>query len=123
MSNTTTSATAIRGIDASYYLVKDVARAKTFWRDVMGLAVTWDAESFVEFDLGDGNTFGLFRMEDGSWSKCDGILFSVGDAREAAGYYRARGAKIKDEFFDGPACIMAFGEDSEGNDFILHQRK
>ncbi|HVA36383.1 MAG TPA: VOC family protein [Candidatus Dormibacteraeota bacterium] len=120
---TTTSKTAIRGIDASVYLVKDLGRAKAFWREVMELQPTADTESYAEYDLGDGTTFGLFKMPDGSWSKCDGILFSVADAREAASYFGARGAKISDNIFDGPACVMAFGEDSEGNAFILHQRK
>jgi catechol 2,3-dioxygenase-like lactoylglutathione lyase family enzyme len=35
----TAEAVAVRGIDISTYLVKDAARAKAFYRDVMGFRV------------------------------------------------------------------------------------
>jgi hypothetical protein len=37
---------------------------------------------------------------------------------------KARGVKFHDEeITDTPVCHMAFGEDPEGNQFILHHRK
>jgi predicted enzyme related to lactoylglutathione lyase len=97
---------AIRGIDVHTYLVKDPARAIAFYRDVMQLKPSWEAEQGAEFDLGDGATF-----------------VGVRDARAAADYYRARGANVMLEIVDNEHCLMAFVEDTEGNHFILHQRK
>jgi len=120
----TTATTQITGIDATFYLVKDVSRALAFWRDVMGLKnVVWEGEQGAEFELPDGSAFGLWRPEDGEWHTGGTVMFAVPDVREAAAAYRQRGAKIAEEIFEGPTCSMAFGEDSEGNAFILHHRK
>ena len=114
---------AIRGIDVHTYLVKDPKRAIAFYRDVMGLKPSWESEQGAEFELGDGATFGLWKMDDGSWSAGTGVMFSVPDAREAADHFRKRGAKVMDSVHENPHCTMAFVEDSEGNYFILHARK
>jgi predicted enzyme related to lactoylglutathione lyase len=118
------SDTAIRGIDVHTYLVKDPARAIAFYRDVMEMKPTFsDDATGAEFDLGDGATFGLWKMTDGTWVAGTGVMFSVPDARAAADYYRARGAKVMPDLHDGDHCTMAFVEDTEGNHFILHTRK
>jgi predicted enzyme related to lactoylglutathione lyase len=114
---------AIRGIDVHTYLVKDPARAIAFYRDVMELKPSWEAEQGAEFDLGDGATFGVWKMDDGSWAEGTGVMFSVPDARAAADYYRSRGADVMTEIVDNGHCLMAFVQDTEGNHFILHQRK
>jgi len=120
----TTQAVAIRGIDIATYLVKDAERAKKFYTEVMGLKMTQDyGPSGGEFAFGDGTTFGLYKMDDGTWSASGWVLFNVDDARAAADYYRSKGAKIVEHIEDTPVCVMAFGEDTEGNNFILHQRK
>lgn len=120
----TATQTAIRGIDISTYLVKDAERAKKFYSEVMDLKMTQDyGPSGGEFTFADGTTFGLYKMDDGSWSASGWVLFNVDDARAAADYYRSKGAKINEHIEDTPVCVMAFGEDSEGNAFILHQRK
>jgi len=36
---------------------------------------------------------------------------------------KARGVKFHGGIEDTPICHMAFGEDTEGNGFILHRRK
>ncbi|MBV9103915.1 MAG: VOC family protein, partial [Candidatus Eremiobacteraeota bacterium] len=120
----TAQAVKVRGIDISTYLVQDVERAKAFYRDTMGFEMTMEyGENGGEFTFPDGTTFGLWKMEDGSWSKCDGVIFNVDDVQQAIEYYRSRGVKIADHTHDAPNCTMAFAEDSEGNNFILHQRK
>jgi len=121
---TTPQAVKVRGIDITTYLVKDVPRAKAFYRDTMGLELTHDyGDQGGEFTFEDGTTFGLWKMEDGSWSKGGGVMFAVDDIAQATEALKARGVKIEDYTHDGPACTMAFGEDSEGNGFILHKRK
>ena len=115
--------TAIGGIDVHTYLVKDPKRATAFYRDVMELKPSWEGEQGAEFELPDGATFGIWRMDDGSWEAGNGVMFSVPDAHAAADYYRGRGANVMPEIHEGHNCNMAFVEDTEGNHFILHQRK
>ena len=114
----------VRGIDITTYLVKDPQRAKAFYRDTMGFELTQDyGDNGGEFTFPDGTTFGLWKMEDGTWNAGDGVMFNVDDVPKAVEYFRSRGVKIAEHRHDGEHCTMAFGEDSEGNSFILHQRK
>jgi len=115
----------IKGIDISAYPVTDAERALAFYRDVRGMKPTVEHPGRgAEFTLSDGATFGIWRPEDESgWTKGSGVMFSVDDATAAADYFRARGANIESEIFESAVCFMAFGEDTEGNTFILHQRK
>jgi len=123
METTAAKNVQITGIDISTYLVKDPDRAVAFWRDKMGLNVTHLFEGRgAEFELPDGSAFGLWKMDDGSWSPGNGIMFAVSDIQQAIDYYRGRGVKIEGPE-ESPVCHMAFGEDTEGNNFILHQRK
>ncbi len=116
-------ANAINGIDTHTYLVKEPARAMAFWRDTIGLQQTAKFEQGGEFELPDGTAFSLWKMDDGSWTAGNGIMFAVDDARAAATYFRERGVQVAEHVEDTPVCVMAFAEDSEGNSFILHQRK
>lgn len=116
-------AVKISGIDVMTYLTKDPDRALEFYRDVMELPVLWRSEQGAEFELPDGTTFGLWRMDDGSWHSTGIVMFGVPDAKAAADYYRSRGAQIAPHIEENSNCFMAFGQDSEGNEFILHQRK
>ena len=116
----------IKGIDVAVYLVKDVARAKAFWRDKMGCDVTSEwGDMGAEFTFPDGTTFGLFKPDDQEWRRGGGLMFAVDDLDAAVAQYKARGVQLDDDgaIEDTPVCRMAFGEDSEGNYFILHQRK
>jgi predicted enzyme related to lactoylglutathione lyase len=115
----------IRGIDVHTYLVKDPARAVAFWRDTMGLKATMIFEGLgAEFELPDGTAFGLWKLgdEEGGWVKGNGVMFAVPKIDEAIEFYKARGVTIHGGE-ESPVCHMAFAEDSEGNSFVLHQRK
>jgi predicted enzyme related to lactoylglutathione lyase len=114
---------SIHGIDIATYPVKDPQRAIAFYRDVLGMQPTWQAEQGAEFTLADGTTFGLWKPENGDWQPGGGIMFAVDDVAAAVDVYRQRGAKIDEQIEETPMCFMAFGEDSEGNHFILHHRK
>ncbi|HEY1727915.1 MAG TPA: VOC family protein [Candidatus Baltobacteraceae bacterium] len=119
-----TQTATIRGIDITTYLVKDAERAKKFYTETMGLNLTQDyGPNGGEFTFADGTTFGLWKMDDGSWHASGWALFAVDDVRTAVDYYKSKGVKVNDHIEDSPVCVMAFAEDSEGNSFILHQRK
>ena len=120
----TQDAIGVRGIDVTTYLVKDVERAKAFYRDTMGFKVTQEyGDQGCEFTFDDDTTFGLWRMEDGTWHPGAGVMFAVDDVHKAMDTLKGRGVNFEEHVVDSPACYMAFAEDSEGNWFILHQRK
>ena len=120
---TTAAAVTITGIDIHAYLVKDAKRAIAFYRDTLGLPIISEVEQGAEFELADGSTFGVWRMQDGSWHPSAGVMFAVDDLEQAVPYYKERGVKVLDGPMDLGGCFMAVCEDPDGNSFLLHQRK
>lgn len=114
---------ALRGIDIHTYLAKDPKRAIAFWRDTIGLRCTQSDDQGAEFGLPDRSTFGLWKMDDGSWLPGTGITFAVDDVAATAAALRAKGVTVAGHIGKTPVCFMGFAEDSEGNDFVSHQRK
>jgi lactoylglutathione lyase len=114
----------ITGIDVHTYVVKDLSRAITFYRDVLRLPLAAIGENGAEFELPDGSAFELWNSAEANWpwERGNGIMFAVADAREAVAELRSRGVTIGDPM-DNPMCFMAIGEDSEGNQLVIHQRK
>jgi predicted enzyme related to lactoylglutathione lyase len=120
--NGSATKSTIAGIDLSAYLVRDPQAAIAFYRDVLGMTPTDidDQGRGAEFTLGDGSTFGVWRMDDGSTGGA--IMFAVSDVKAAVESYRTRGLELSD-VMETPVCLMAFGKDPEGNAIIIHQRK
>ena len=115
----------ITGIDVHTYMVRDLARAIAFYRDVLQLPLAPTiGETAAEFELPDGSTFELWKAPeaDRPWERGNGVAFAVPDAHEAVAELRSRGVAIGDPI-DNPTCLLAFGDDSEGNELVIHQRK
>jgi predicted enzyme related to lactoylglutathione lyase len=117
------SDTKVTGIDITVYPIVDPARAKAFYRDTMELPMSEEEEQGAEFILSDGTTFGIWKMDDGHFTPTHGVMFAVPNIHKAVAHYRAKGVKIMEHVEETRVCHMAFAEDSEGNHFILHQRK
>jgi len=118
-----TTPIAVTGMDAVYYLAKDFKRGVAFYRDVLGLTVAREGENFVEFDLGDGSTFGMSHMPD-RWYPCGGAMFAVRDMGDAVQRLREAGVHFFTEgALESPVCHVAWCEDSEGNNFAIHRLK
>jgi predicted enzyme related to lactoylglutathione lyase len=114
----------INGIDAVYYSVHDLDRARSFYRDLIGSPPTVNgADSFCEWTLANGESFGLIKGT--HYRPGNGVLFNVDDVKASVAELQARGVAFDDDgdIEETPVCYMAFDKDSEGNDFILHQRK
>ncbi len=120
---TSTKISAPAGIDATYFLAKDLDRARKFYEEVVGLEFVRDYMGrFVEADLPDGSKFGLGFMPDAPWHPSGGIMFATPDFEEAAARVRAAGVPIRTEY-EGENCTMLWFEDTEGNSLALHRRK
>ncbi|MDQ6781511.1 MAG: VOC family protein [Candidatus Eremiobacteraeota bacterium] len=120
----TATGVKITGIDFHGYLVKDAARAIKFYKETLGLKPTYEMEQGAEFELEDGSTFGVWRMDDAPWHPGSGVFFAVPNLHEAVEHLKTRGVKFLDEKpAESPVCHMIAAEDTEGNFFMLHQRK
>lgn len=119
------TAPKVTGLDASYYYVKDMDRAKKFYTDLLGSEPSMtNAGVVAEWTFPSGETFGLYKpQEEQTFRTGGGIIFAVGDVRAAVDAHRARGIDVEERVEETPVCFMGFGTDSEGNGFILHQRK
>jgi predicted enzyme related to lactoylglutathione lyase len=114
----------INGIDALYYSARDFERAHAFYAAMIGAEPqTLVAGSFCEWTLRNGEAFGVIKGE--TFRPGSGALFNVDDVQAAVDELRLRGVTLEDdgELEETPVCYMAFGTDTEGNTFILHQRK
>ncbi len=107
------------------YPVKDMARARKFYEEVIGLKVEQAfGENFIEYDLGEGVTFTLGKME--GWNPSDNgsyAAFEVEDYDEAMKKLRDNGAKFEMETQDLPSCRMSIVQDTEGNKIMIHKIK
>jgi catechol 2,3-dioxygenase-like lactoylglutathione lyase family enzyme len=102
--------------------VRDLARARRFYGDVLGLPPGGPA--YDEFEAGNV-TLALWAPE------ADGVAFTANDAGVALrvpDVERARsrleqaGIEFLGDTVDTGVCHMAFFRDSEGNVLILHRR-
>jgi len=113
----------ITGTDLHGFYTGDPKRSIAFYRDILGIAPTAVDEEGrgAEFTLSDGSTFGVWKP-DGGRSSGGIVMFAVENATDAIAEMRKRGATLSDPM-ETPACFMSFGEDPDGNSFIIHQRK
>jgi predicted enzyme related to lactoylglutathione lyase len=122
----TAGATKVQGIHATYYTVKDLDRAVKFYTALLGAEPTEkNADVNAEWTFAGGETFGLYKPDASEWTPHAGIEFGVDDLKAAVEENKARGVKFDDngKIEETPVCYMAFGQDTEGNSFILHQHK
>jgi predicted enzyme related to lactoylglutathione lyase len=113
----------VTGIDVHIYNVKDFDRALKFYRGLIEKEPeTLREGTWAEWELPDGSAFAIGKHEDFPWQPGYTILFAVPDVNKAADYVRSHGGKAADPG-ESPVCYMSFGEDSEGNQIVLHRRK
>ena len=112
----------ITGVDLFGFSVRDKAKAIAFYRDVLGLETTDEDEQSAEFTLADGTTFGIWRPGTDEYPLGGGVMFAVSDIENAVEHFRGRGAVLSD-VMETRVCFMSFGNDPDGNHFIIHQRK
>jgi predicted enzyme related to lactoylglutathione lyase len=113
----------IKGMDVASYITAEPQRSIAFYRDVLGIAPTHidDQGRGAEFTLADGTTFGVWKP-DASATNGGIIMFAVDDIQADVAEFRKRGAGLSDPL-ETPVCFMSFGQDPDGNAFMVHQRK
>jgi catechol 2,3-dioxygenase-like lactoylglutathione lyase family enzyme len=116
------TAMAASSIAFTMYPVTDVARATTFYRDVLGLRPEMTLEYWVEFDVG-GSTFGIGNFEQvGSAGTAQSLALEVPELDA----FRARLAEhgvTATEPHDLETCRISVVADPDGNRIWLHEKK
>jgi predicted enzyme related to lactoylglutathione lyase len=112
----------------SCYPVTDMARARKFYEDVLGLKPTMvvgeaGGMQWTEYDIGAG-TLALGCGAPSFQPRPDGALvgLEMADFDAAIAELRAKGVKFTMEPFPTPVCQMAFISDPDGNTLCIHKR-
>ena len=120
-----TTMTRVKGIDATYYTTKDLAKSTKFYSELFGMEPTMHmANLFSEWTFPGDESFGLYQNAE-DFHASGGVMFAVDDPAAFVSAAKARGVHFDDggKLEETPACHMAFGRDDEGNGFIIHRRK
>jgi len=116
-------------IACTFYPATDMARARKFYENVMGLKPTMvfgepGGPQWTEYDIGSG-TLALGA----GWPECQprgegvSVALEVEDFDAAIAHLRTSGTRFKMEPFASPVCQMALISDPEGNSICIHKRK
>ena len=115
----------ISKIAFTLYPAKDLARARRFYEQDLGLKKTGEyvQGKWIEYDLAGGCFAITDLVEELEPSSYQGgsIAFEVDDVDAAVAELKAKGARVKVEPFSSPVCRMAIVLDPEGNALTLHQ--
>ncbi|MFT3727722.1 MAG: VOC family protein [Terricaulis sp.] len=108
------------------YPAKDVARARKFYGEVLGLkegSVGNQGEGWwVEYDLPGGGCFALTNFTQDEPSANGGtIAFEVTDIEALCADLQSKGVTFKGDLIQSPVCRMRVISDTEGNSILLHQ--
>lgn len=116
----------IKQIAFTLYPVTNMARARQFYEETLGLRMTRREAreiEWVEYDL-NGGTFALTTLREGGTPSADAggsIAFEVQNVDEMVAQLRVKGVQVKLEPLSTPVCRLAVILDSEGNALTLHQ--
>ncbi len=117
----------IQEIAFTCYAVTDMAKARAFYEDVLGLVPTTaydmpNGSSWTEYEIGAG-AFALGKYDDFKPS-VDGanVAFEVEDFDAAIKKLREAGVIFKMEPMQTPVCRMAIVLDPDGSSVLIHKR-
>jgi predicted enzyme related to lactoylglutathione lyase len=104
--------------------VQDMERARTFYKETLGLPMTGPDAGFPEFDLGNVSLYLIDPTKIGGEfaPHTSTIALRVPDVAEARAALEAAGVEFHGDIRETPVCRMAFFSDSEGNALMLHRR-
>ena len=112
----------------SCYAVTDMARARKFYEDVLGLKPTtvvntgehqWTEYEFGPYALSLGCAPGMFKPSPDGCS----VALEVENFDDAVAQLKKHDVKFRIEPIDCPACRMAMIFDPDGNTLCIHKRK
>jgi predicted enzyme related to lactoylglutathione lyase len=117
----------LRKVAFTMYPVKDMARARAFYEETLGLPPSSYGEKspWVEFDLPGGGCLAITTVTPNEPSASAGgtIAFEVDDLPATIAELKGKGVEFAAEGIESPVCHMAIVKDPDGNAIILHKLK
>ena len=111
------------GLPFFVYPVRDMTRARAFYREVLGLRETanWRDE-WIEFDVGSG-TLALSTDIEGAvpGSKGGAAALEAPNYEEAVAWLKHHGVRFCQEPVETNVCRFGRFEDPDGNHLVLHR--
>ena len=114
----------VERVDFVSVLTQDIARAKRFYTDVLGLEIETEGESDMELRLGqvtldvfDPSSIGQMFAPSPA-----GIALRVPDVDTARSELEAKGVVFDGETIETGVCRQAWFKDPDGNALMLHRR-
>lgn len=114
----------INQIDFIGVPVRDMATAKQFYQETLGLKpIGGIPDKWEEYDVG-GATVSLWMPEAFGmpFSPQGGFALGVADVPTAFKELQAKGVQFHGDVIDTPVCKMAMFQDPDGNSLMLHHR-
>jgi len=109
----------------AYIPAKDVARARRFYEDKVGLKPKQEIEGGVVYESGKGTACFLYPTPNAGTSKASQAFWQVEDIEREVGELKKRGVKFeeydtpdiktRDGIFTGGGAKAAWFKDTEGN--------
>ena len=128
--STPSSLLKVSGVAFVIYHITDVARARKFYGETLGLKSCSEMEFapgmwWVEYDIGGPSALALTNFESPAMNatKSPGVALEVESFEHALAHVRAAGIEITWGPNEFPVCRSFAVKDPDGNDLYFHQRK
>ena len=106
--------------------VQDIARAKQFYGETLGLPLVSGDDAWPEYQLGENVS--LYLIDPTNIGQAftaphsSQIALRVADVAAARATLEAAGVEFHGDILDTGVCHMAFFADPDGNSLMLHRR-
>ena len=114
----------VERVDFVSFLTQDLARAKRFYTDVLGLAVESEGDSDMELTCGQVtlDIFDPSSIGQPFAPSPAGLALRVPDVDAARVELEAKGVEFDGETIETSVCRQAWFKDPDGNSLMLHRR-
>ena len=114
----------VEKVDFVSFLTQDIARAKRFYAETLGLEIESEGDSDMEFSAGQVtlDIFDPTSIGQEFAPSPAGLALRVPDVAAARAELEAKGVEFNGEIEDTGVCHMAFFKDPDGNALMLHRR-
>jgi catechol 2,3-dioxygenase-like lactoylglutathione lyase family enzyme len=114
----------VERVDFVSFLTQDIARAKRFYAETLGLEIETEGENDMEFRAGQVtlDIFDPASIGQPFATSPAGLALRVPDVAATRAELEAKGVEFEGETLDTGVCHMAFFRDPDGNALMLHRR-
>jgi catechol 2,3-dioxygenase-like lactoylglutathione lyase family enzyme len=114
----------VEQVDFVSVLTEDIARARRFYGETLGLPLETEGENDLEFTLGQVtlDVFNPTSVGQAFAPSPAGIAIRVDDVAAARAELEGKGVQFDGAIVDTGVCHFTFFRDPDGNKLMLHRR-